>query len=135
MKGWRLLSHCLVLSIYPYLNFNHIIINKVSPNVFAIYGRSHIKKSNAKKTTILISYDICLNYICAKKINITMELYSRNDWNAFEYLWNLDDLLNIVIPYDWNRFVSHVKSLITIISQMGFFFKKWPWICSLLKLW
>ncbi len=30
-------------------------------------------------------------------------------------------LLNIVIPYDWNKFVTHVKSLIIIISQMGGF--------------
>jgi hypothetical protein len=30
-------------------------------------------------------------------------------------------LLNILIPYDWNRFVNCVKSLIIIISQMGFF--------------
>jgi hypothetical protein len=29
-------------------------------------------------------------------------------------------LLNIVIPYHWNKFVSHVKSLI-IISQIGIF--------------
>jgi hypothetical protein len=28
-------------------------------------------------------------------------------------------LLNIVIPYGWNKFVSHVKSLIIIISQMA----------------
>jgi hypothetical protein len=27
--------------------------------------------------------------------------------------------INIVIPYDWNKFVSHVKSLVIIISQMG----------------
>ncbi len=26
-----------------------------------------------------------------------------------------------MIPYDWNKFVSHVKSLIIIISQMGVF--------------
>jgi len=26
-----------------------------------------------------------------------------------------------VIPYDWNKFVSHVKILIIIISQMGVF--------------
>jgi hypothetical protein len=30
-------------------------------------------------------------------------------------------LLNIVIPYDWNKFVYHVKHLIIIISQMSFF--------------
>ncbi len=30
-------------------------------------------------------------------------------------------LLNIVIPYDWNKFVSHVKGLIIIISQIGVF--------------
>ncbi len=27
--------------------------------------------------------------------------------------------INIAIPHDWNKFVSHVKSLIIIISQMG----------------
>jgi hypothetical protein len=32
--------------------------------------------------------------------------------------------INIVIPYDWNKFVSHVKSLIIIISQMGVFWGK-----------
>jgi len=26
-----------------------------------------------------------------------------------------------VIPYDWNKFVSHVKGLIIIISQIGVF--------------
>jgi hypothetical protein len=30
-------------------------------------------------------------------------------------------MLNIVIPYDWNKFVRHVKNLIIIISQMGVF--------------
>ncbi len=29
--------------------------------------------------------------------------------------------INIVIPYDWNKFVSHMKNLIIIISQMGAF--------------
>jgi hypothetical protein len=29
--------------------------------------------------------------------------------------------IKIVIPYDWNKFVNHVKSLIIIISQMGVF--------------
>jgi hypothetical protein len=38
-----------------------------------------------------------------------------NIYDIFKYL------LNIVIPYDWNMFVSHVKSLIIIISQMGVF--------------
>jgi hypothetical protein len=28
-------------------------------------------------------------------------------------------MLNIVIPYDWNKFVNHTKSLIILISQMG----------------
>jgi hypothetical protein len=27
----------------------------------------------------------------------------------------------IVIPYDWNKFVSYVKSLIIMISQMKIF--------------
>jgi hypothetical protein len=26
-----------------------------------------------------------------------------------------------MIPYDWNKFVNHVKSLITIISPIEFF--------------
>ncbi len=26
-----------------------------------------------------------------------------------------------MIPYDWNKFVNHVKSLIIIITQMGVF--------------
>jgi hypothetical protein len=30
-------------------------------------------------------------------------------------------LLNIVIAYDWNKFMNTVKSLIIIISQMGVF--------------
>jgi hypothetical protein len=30
-------------------------------------------------------------------------------------------LLNIVIPYDGNKFVYHLKHLIIIISQMNFF--------------
>jgi len=29
--------------------------------------------------------------------------------------------IKIVILYYWNKFVNHVKDLITIISQMGFF--------------
>jgi hypothetical protein len=29
--------------------------------------------------------------------------------------------INIMIPYDWNKLVNHVKSLIIIISQMGAF--------------
>jgi len=39
----------------------------------------------------------------------------------FLSLGNLKYLLNIVIPYHWNKFVSRVKSLIIIISQMGVF--------------
>jgi hypothetical protein len=26
-----------------------------------------------------------------------------------------------VIPYDWNKFASHLKNLIIVISQMGVF--------------
>ncbi len=33
----------------------------------------------------------------------------------------LVNLLNIVISYDWNKFVSHMKSLIIIVSYMGVF--------------
>jgi hypothetical protein len=29
------------------------------------------------------------------------------------------NVYHIVIPYDWNRFLNHVKILIIIISQMG----------------
>jgi hypothetical protein len=29
--------------------------------------------------------------------------------------------LDFVIPYDWSKFVSHVKKLIIIISQMSVF--------------
>jgi hypothetical protein len=29
--------------------------------------------------------------------------------------------INIMMPYDWNKFANHGKSLIIIISQMGVF--------------
>jgi len=35
------------------------------------------------------------------------------------------NVCHIVIPYDWNKFVNHVKSLIIIISQMGQIEIKW----------
>jgi hypothetical protein len=45
------------------------------------------KKSNAKKITFFISYDVMLEYICAKKICVTMywkmQIYSSKDWNDF----------------------------------------------------
>jgi hypothetical protein len=50
-----------------------------------------------------------------------MQIYSKNDWNDFLSLWNFYYLLNIVVPYDYNKFVNHVKNLIIIISQMNVF--------------
>jgi hypothetical protein len=50
-----------------------------------------------------------------------MQAYSKNDWNKFFFLWNLWYLLNILIPYDSNMFMGHVKGLIFLLSQMVFF--------------
>jgi hypothetical protein len=50
-----------------------------------------------------------------------MQIYSKNDWNDFLSLWNFYYLLNIVVPYDYNKFVNHVKNLIIITSQMSVF--------------
>ncbi len=57
---WEGQDYCHIVFFlrYPCLNFNHVIINKDFHNVFAFYGRSHIKKSNAKKTALLVSYDV-----------------------------------------------------------------------------
>jgi hypothetical protein len=53
-------------------------------------------------------------YICGNKyIKKTIEMILSS--------WNLHYMLNIVIPYDWNKFVNHLKSLIIIISQMNIF--------------
>jgi len=35
--------------------------------------------------------------------------------------YEICNIYYIVITYDWNKFASHVKSLIIIISQMGVF--------------
>jgi hypothetical protein len=50
-----------------------------------------------------------------------MQIYSKNDWNDFLSLWNFYYLLNIVVPYDYNKFVNHVKNLIIITSHMSVF--------------
>jgi hypothetical protein len=55
-----------------------------------------------------------------------------------EMILNIYYLLNIVIPYiDWSKFVSHVKNLIIIISQMDFL-GEWTYICdklNFLQMW
>jgi hypothetical protein len=37
------------------------------------------------------------------------------------FFYEICNIYYIVITYDWNKFASHVKSLIIIISQMGVF--------------
>jgi hypothetical protein len=54
------------------------------------------KSSNAKEITFL-------NFI----------------WCDVRTYLNKTNVYHIVIPYDWNKFVNHVKSLRIIISQMG----------------
>jgi len=50
-----------------------------------------------------------------------MQIYSKNDWNDFLVFIKFVIILNIIIAYDWNKFVGHVESLIIIISQMVVF--------------
>jgi hypothetical protein len=65
-----------------------------------------------------------LKYICAQK-QITTYLKNENIFKKllkwFKILWSLYYVSNIVIPFDWNKFVNHVKKMIIIKSQMGVF--------------
>jgi len=54
------------------VNFNHVIINKEFPNVFACYSRSKHKNQMPKKLQFLVSNDVMLEYVCAKLVYITM---------------------------------------------------------------
>jgi hypothetical protein len=58
-----------------------------------------------------------LTYICAKNIYIT-NVVLKNE-NIFKKLLKWFGIY--VIPYDWNKFGSHMKSLIIIITQKGVF--------------
>jgi hypothetical protein len=131
----------IVVTLYyiwgvPCLNFNHVIITKCFHNVLHIMVGQNPKKSKCQETIFFISYDVMLKYIYAIKIYVTkywkLKIYSRNDWNDFEFLWNLKYLLNIVIPYDWNKFMNCRKSLIIIISLINFF--KVMTICMVNKI-
>jgi hypothetical protein len=62
----------IVVTLYCYLgvlclNFNNIIIMKNFHKFLHIMVGESPKKSNAKKTTFFISYDV-IEYICARNI-------------------------------------------------------------------
>ncbi len=62
----------IVVTLYCFLrvpcsNFNHVIIMRDFHNVFTYYDRSNPNKLGSKETTLLIKYDVMLEYICAKK--------------------------------------------------------------------
>jgi hypothetical protein len=69
---------------------------------------------------ILISYDVILEYICVKKKLICHNVFKISNIfkNLFLIFMKFYYLLNIMIGL---KFVSHVKSLIIYISQMGVF--------------
>jgi hypothetical protein len=50
-----------------------------------------------------------------------MQIYSKKWLRWFLVFIKFVFLLNIVIAYDWNKFINTMKSLIIIISQMGVF--------------
>jgi hypothetical protein len=53
-------------------------MNKDFHNVFAFYGRSQIKKSNAKKITLLISYDVMFKiYSCKKHLHHNGNIFKK----------------------------------------------------------
>jgi hypothetical protein len=66
------------------------------------------KKSNAQKLHLLISYDVMLEYICPKNVCHNV-LKNENIFMEF-----------VVFIKDCDHMISHVKSLIIIISQMDF---------------
>jgi hypothetical protein len=63
----------IVVTLYCFarvlcLNYKHVIILKDFHNFLHIMVGQNSKKLNAKETTFFISYDVMLEYICAKKI-------------------------------------------------------------------
>jgi len=92
---------------------------------FAYYGWSKPKEVKMPRNYIFyfiwcdVKIYLCNKNICHKVLKI--ENIFKNDWNGFEFLWNLKYLLNIMIPYDWNKFMNCRKNLIIIISLINFF--------------
>jgi hypothetical protein len=70
-----------------------------------------------KKQHLFVCYDVMLKYICAKNIYITNVVLKYA--NIFKKLLKWFGIY--VIPYDWIKSGSHVKSLIIIITQVGAF--------------
>jgi hypothetical protein len=66
------------------------------------------KKPNVKELHFLFHMMWCQNIFAQKNVR-------------HKILNNKNTYIQYVIPCGWNRFLSHLKSLIIIISQMGFF--------------
>ncbi len=120
--GPKMVSHCTVLHWCLCLNFNHDNI-KVYFFIFLLNMVDYNTKSSITKKILFSNLYLRLQSIfvtkkctsiCTKNANILKKWFLN-----FYTICNI--LLNIVIPYDWNKFVSHVKNLIIIISQMGVF--------------
>jgi len=124
--GAKMLSHCIAFQGCPCLNFNHgdigAYFSKHLHNMVYYNTKNSIAKKNSFFQLILWGSKIYFwqkhcRSPCIKECKYTQKMIE----NDFLSLWNFYYLLNIVIPYNWNKFVSHVKSLIIIISQMGVF--------------
>jgi hypothetical protein len=82
------------------------------------------KKWKAKETTIFkFSYEVMLTYIYTKT-NCYNVLENENIFKKWlKWFLIFMKVVNIMSPYDWNRFVNHLKSLIIITN--GFFLGQW----------
>jgi hypothetical protein len=119
------LSHCTIFQGFHIWISTMSLLWRISTMFLHIMIDQNLKKSNAKEISIFISYDVMLTkfFLCQNNIHhIVLKNENILKWlKWFLFLWNLKYLLIIVISYDYNKFVNHVKSLIIIISQIGVF--------------
>jgi hypothetical protein len=101
-----------------------VILEHIFPNFLHNMIDYNIKNSITKKIHFSNLYCEVPKYICGKKKYILYSLrwkYIKKWLKWFLVFMKFVVSINIVIPYDWNKFVSHMKNLIIIISQMGAF--------------
>jgi hypothetical protein len=78
-----------------------------------------------KKLLFFFSYDVILEHIFVSKKKMSHRTkkckYTQERIEMILVFMKFVVLLNILNPYDWNKFMNHVKSLIIIISQIDVF--------------
>jgi hypothetical protein len=118
-------GQCCIVFKGPMFELQHVIIRRIFTMCFAYYGRSKPKEVKyQRKIKNSIWCDVRV-HLCKKKKchNILKNANIYNKWLKLFLIFIkfVQYLLNIVISYYWNKFMNNMKSLIIIISEMGFF--------------